>query len=49
MTYPPKEEMIKYIEAFTPYKVRGTSLDYICEIYIKMFGADWYRGLIRRN
>lgn len=43
MVYPAREEMIKYIEAFTPYVVRGKSLDEICKIYLATFGADWLK------
>lgn len=43
MSYPSKEEMIKYIEAFTPYDIKGKSLDEICKIYIDTFGEDFIK------
>lgn len=48
MSYPSKEEMIKYINAFTPYETKGKSLDEICQIYLNTFGEHWYDNLKRR-
>ena len=43
MSLPSREEITKLIEAFTPYDIKGKSLEEICKIYVDTFGEDFIK------